>query len=164
MTRQNTLIDDILGENKNYILLLGSFEPTSGFPKGYDKILNVSEFSKLESLPLHKIFPEEYLDGEMYLRLAIRTSIWRKNTLDKLLLALAKDEVTNVMIIGDVDLDKLDSLISELDKKFGRTINYVAYDYKEFLTKKKKKDGFIMDVLKDKKIMLIGDKLEFRKA
>lgn len=74
------------------------------------------------------------------------------------------DSDIDVMIIGDVDLDKLDSLISELDKKFGRTINYVAYDYKEFLTKKKKKDGFIMDVLKDKKIMLIGDKLEFRKA
>ena len=74
------------------------------------------------------------------------------------------DSDIDLIIIGDVDLDTLDPLISNLEKKFGRTINYVTYDYKEFLTKKKKKDGFIIDVLKDKKIMLSGDELELKKA
>ena len=40
----------------------------------------------------------------------------------------------------------------------------MMYDYKEFLTKKKRKDGFIIDVLEDKKIMLSGDELELKKA
>jgi predicted nucleotidyltransferase len=73
------------------------------------------------------------------------------------------DSDIDLIIIGDVDLDRLDLLISNLEKKFGRTINYVTYDYKEFLTKKKK-DGFIIDVLEDKKIMLLGDDLELKKA
>lgn len=51
-----------------------------------------------------------------------------------------------------MDLDRFDSLISNLEKKFGRTINYVSYDHKEFISKKIGKDGFIIDVLKDKKI------------
>jgi len=101
LTRQNTLIDELIGENNQYLLLLGSFESISGFPKGYDKILNISEFNELDSLPLHKLFSEEYSDGEMYLRLAVKTLTWRKNSIDQLLLAIAKDEVTNVMIIGD---------------------------------------------------------------
>lgn len=74
------------------------------------------------------------------------------------------DSDVDLIIIGDVDLERLDLLMSNLEKKFGRTINYVTYDYKEFLTKKKMKDGFVIDVLKDKKIMLLGDELELKKA
>jgi len=74
------------------------------------------------------------------------------------------DSDVDLMIIGDVDLGKLDSLISIIEKKLGRTVNYVTYDYKEFLTKKKKKDGFIMDVLSDKKIMLVGNEHGIKEA
>ena len=74
------------------------------------------------------------------------------------------DSDVDLIIVGDIDLDRLDLQISNLEKKFGRTINYVTYDYKEFLNKKKKRDGFIMDVLRDKKIMIIGSEHEFKKA
>ncbi len=74
------------------------------------------------------------------------------------------DSDVDLMIIGDVELDKLDTLIGNLERRLGRTINYVTYDYKEFMDKKRQKDGFIMDVLKDKKLMLIGDELELKKA
>jgi len=74
------------------------------------------------------------------------------------------DSDIDLMVIGNVNLDRFDSLISRLEKKFGRTINYVAYDYKEFLDKRKRKDGFIRDVLRDKKIMLRGDENELQKA
>ncbi|MEW6002548.1 MAG: nucleotidyltransferase domain-containing protein [Nitrospirota bacterium] len=70
----------------------------------------------------------------------------------------------DMMIIGDVDLEKLDLLIHNLEQKIGRTINYLTYDHNEFLTKKKEKDGFIIDVLKDKKIMLVGDERVLKKA
>lgn len=70
----------------------------------------------------------------------------------------------DLIVIGDVDLEALDSLTGKLEKKFGRTINYIAYNYKEFINKKKRKDGFIIDVLKDKKIMLTGDEIDLKKA
>lgn len=74
------------------------------------------------------------------------------------------DSDVDLMIIGDVDLDRLDSLISSIEKKLGRTVNYVTYDYKEFLGKERGKDGFIMDVLNGKKIMIVGDERELKKA
>lgn len=74
------------------------------------------------------------------------------------------DSDLDLIIIGDVDFDKLDSLISKFEKMSGRTINHIIYDHKEFLSKKKAKDGFITDVLKDKKIMLAGDERELKKA
>lgn len=74
------------------------------------------------------------------------------------------DSDVDLMIIGDINLDRIDMLISDLERKINRTINYVTYDHDEFLTKKKAKDGFIMDVLKDKKIMLVGDENRLKKT
>jgi predicted nucleotidyltransferase len=72
------------------------------------------------------------------------------------------DSDVDLIIIGDVDFDKLDFLISKYEKMSGRTINHITYDHKEFLSKKKAQDGFITDVLKDKKIMLVGDEHELK--
>lgn len=74
------------------------------------------------------------------------------------------DSDVDLMIVGAIDLDEVDLAISNLEKELGRTINYVAYDWKEFSSKRKKKDGFIMDVLEDKKVMLVGDEGELKKA
>ena len=74
------------------------------------------------------------------------------------------DSDVDLMIIGDINLDKLDLLINDLEKEINRSINYVTYDHDEFLTKKKAKDGFIIDVLKDKKIMLVGDEDSLKKT
>ncbi|MDH4027288.1 MAG: nucleotidyltransferase domain-containing protein [Nitrospirota bacterium] len=74
------------------------------------------------------------------------------------------DSDVDLIIIGDVDFDRLDSLISRMEKMSGRAINHITYDLREFLTKKKAKDGFITDVLKDRKIMLVGDEHELEKA
>lgn len=74
------------------------------------------------------------------------------------------DSDVDLILIGDVDLDRFDSYVSSIEKKLGRTVNYVTYDYREFQSKKNKKDGFIMDVLSDKKIMLIGDERGIKEA
>lgn len=74
------------------------------------------------------------------------------------------DSDIDLMVVGEVDLDKLDSAISGLERRFGRTINYVAYNEKEFKEKRKRRDGFITDVLRDKKIMLVGGERELKKA
>lgn len=66
------------------------------------------------------------------------------------------DSDVDLLIIGDVDLDRLESHLSRLDKRLGREINYVLYSPEEFESKRKAKDGFLMDVLAGDKIMLIG--------
>ena len=66
------------------------------------------------------------------------------------------DSDVDLLIIGDVDMDRLDSNLGKLEKTLGREINYVLYSREEFKSKKKAKDGFLMDVLSGKKIMVIG--------
>ncbi|KAF0221273.1 MAG: DNA polymerase beta domain-containing [Geobacteraceae bacterium] len=63
-----------------------------------------------------------------------------------------------VMIIGDIDLPRLDILMEELEKNLGRTIHYVVYEPQEFAAKKQAKNGFIMEVLQGQTIMLAGDR------
>jgi uncharacterized protein len=62
----------------------------------------------------------------------------------------------DLLLIGNVDMDRLDMLLGDLEKKLGREINYVLYHPREFESKKKARDGFIMDVLASDKIMLTG--------
>jgi len=66
------------------------------------------------------------------------------------------DSDVDLLIIGDVDMDRLDSNLGKLEKMLGREINYILYHMKEFKSKRKAKDGFLMDVLRDKKIMVVG--------
>jgi predicted nucleotidyltransferase/predicted transcriptional regulator with HTH domain len=66
------------------------------------------------------------------------------------------DSDVDLLIIGDVDMDRLDSNLGKLEKTLGREINYVLYSLEEFKSKKKAKDGFLMDVLSGKKMMLVG--------
>jgi len=62
----------------------------------------------------------------------------------------------DLLIIGEVDMDRLDSLLRSLEKKLGREMNYILYDREEFRSKRKAEDGFLMDVLAGEKVMLIG--------
>lgn len=63
----------------------------------------------------------------------------------------------DIFIIGEVDEDKLIIKIREIEKTLSREINYVLFTAKEFKRKKKSKDPFVLNVLKEPKIMLIGD-------
>ncbi len=62
----------------------------------------------------------------------------------------------DVMIIGDIDMDKFDDLVMALDNKLGRTINYLVYSPEEFSAKRRKRDSFLKNVLAGPRIMLIG--------
>jgi predicted nucleotidyltransferase len=66
------------------------------------------------------------------------------------------DSDVDLLIIGNVDMDRLDASLGKLEKILGREINYVLYSREEFKAKKKSKDGFLTDVLSGKKIMLAG--------
>jgi len=66
----------------------------------------------------------------------------------------------DLMVIGSLNEDSLYEQISELEKKLEREINPSIYSTKEYRIKKKDKNGFIMDLLKNPKIMLIGKENE----
>jgi predicted nucleotidyltransferase len=63
----------------------------------------------------------------------------------------------DLLIIGKVDLNSLDAALRDLEAKLGREINYVLYDVKEFRAKKRRRDGFLMDVLGADKLLLVGN-------
>lgn len=63
----------------------------------------------------------------------------------------------DLFITGDIDEDKLVSEIGRIEKELKREINYSLYSKDDFQKKKKKKDPFIMDVIKNPKIFLIGN-------
>ena len=62
----------------------------------------------------------------------------------------------DLMIIGDPDTSSLYETIAKLEKKLEREINPTIYSMKEYKAKKKDESGFIIDLLKNPKIMLIG--------
>lgn len=63
----------------------------------------------------------------------------------------------DLLIIGKVDEDKLIEEIGKLERKLQREINYSIYEKEDFNKKKKEGNSFILDILKEKKIFLIGD-------
>ena len=62
----------------------------------------------------------------------------------------------DLMVIGNPDTTYLNEKIAELEKRLKREINPTIYSLKEYKTKKKAKTGFVMELLKNPKIMLVG--------
>jgi predicted nucleotidyltransferase len=62
----------------------------------------------------------------------------------------------DLMIIGEPNTFLLNEKLAKLEKKFKREINPTVYSLKEYKIKKKEKSGFIMELLKNPKIMLVG--------
>jgi len=68
-----------------------------------------------------------------------------------------EDSDIDLLIIGKVDEDKLIEEIGRLERKLQREINYAIYGKEDFKKKKEGGNPFILDILKEKKIFLIGD-------
>jgi predicted nucleotidyltransferase len=64
----------------------------------------------------------------------------------------------DLMIIGNPDTSLLNEKIAELEKRLKREINPTIYSFEEYQGKKKVKSGFMMELLRDPKIMVIGKK------
>lgn len=66
----------------------------------------------------------------------------------------------DIIVIGTVDEDALIMTVRETEKRLKREINYVLLTPEEFRSRKRKKDPFITNVLKEERIMLVGDEHE----
>lgn len=64
----------------------------------------------------------------------------------------------DLFIIGKIEEDKLLQEITGLEKKINREINYSLYSESDWRKKKKEKNSFVIDVIENSKIFLIGGK------
>jgi len=64
----------------------------------------------------------------------------------------------DLLLMGDINEDSLIREINNAEKMLKREINYTVYTAGEFKKKKKAKDSFILDLLENPKIFLMGDK------
>lgn len=66
----------------------------------------------------------------------------------------------DLMIVGHPDVSLLNEKIAELERKLRREINPTVYSLQEYRAKKRASSGFIAEVLRAPKIMLIGNEDE----
>jgi predicted nucleotidyltransferase/predicted transcriptional regulator with HTH domain len=68
----------------------------------------------------------------------------------------AKSDI-DLMVIGEISLESLLRLVRGSEKTLGREINPSLYGAKEYKRRMKKKDPFIVQVMNEPRIMLIGE-------
>ena len=66
------------------------------------------------------------------------------------------DEI-DLLVVGTVVLPELALLVREEEKKINSEINYTVMTEDEFAFRKKKRDPFILSILSESRVMLIGD-------
>lgn len=77
-------------------------------------------------------------------------------------LPIKEDEIY-LLLIGTVVVPEIAGIVAEVEKEFGREINYSVMNDEEFAFRKKNNDPFIWRFLKQPKIMLIGSEDELLK-
>ena len=74
----------------------------------------------------------------------------------------AKSDI-DLMIIGDPDMDGLTEAVSAAESELLREVNYTVFDPEEWKERVKHKKAFVMDVLNNKKIFILGGEDELRR-
>lgn len=69
----------------------------------------------------------------------------------------------DLVVIGSPDENKIIREIEKLEEYLKREINYKLYSFKEFLESVRRKDPFLLGILGEQTIMLIGGRDELRK-
>lgn len=73
------------------------------------------------------------------------------------------DSDIDLFIIGKINKDLLIEKINRLEKKISRDINYRIFSEKDFKKVVNEKNSFILNILKNKKIFLIGNEKDIKK-
>jgi predicted nucleotidyltransferase len=67
-----------------------------------------------------------------------------------------EDSNVNLMVIGQANITELNDMVMGLEEKLKRDIDYLVFDEQEYRKRKELKDPFIRELLKGKKIFLVG--------
>jgi predicted nucleotidyltransferase len=71
-----------------------------------------------------------------------------------------KEGAVDLLIVGEILMPELTKLIRQEETKLGREINYTVMTKQEFDFRKKRRDPFLLGILTDSRVMLIGDELD----
>lgn len=71
-----------------------------------------------------------------------------------------KEGTVDLLIVGDILIPELGKIIRNEETKVGKEINYTVMNKEEFEFRKKRRDPFLLGILTDSRIMLIGDELD----
>lgn len=69
----------------------------------------------------------------------------------------------DLMVVGKISSRRFSSIIADAKRELGREINYVIFAENEFRQKVRRKDHFVLSVIEDKKIFIVGDNGELKK-
>jgi len=72
----------------------------------------------------------------------------------------SQDEV-EILVIGTVVLPELQAIMKEEEKRLGREVNYAVFTPEEFEFRKTRRDPFILEILYNTRVMVIGSEDEF---
>lgn len=61
-----------------------------------------------------------------------------------------------LLLIGPLDLTKVNQTITTLERRLSRAINYLVFDESDFRKRKVEDDPFISEVLRSRKVILVG--------
>ena len=68
-----------------------------------------------------------------------------------------KEDHVDVLVVGEIVLPELATLIREEESKRNHEINYTVMSKEEFDFRKKRRDPFILSILAESRVMIIGD-------
>ena len=70
----------------------------------------------------------------------------------------------DLMVIGDVEVERLVGSLREPERSLQRKVNYVVFDLPEIQKRFKDKNDFVREVFEEEKVMLIGEEDELRRV
>ena len=70
----------------------------------------------------------------------------------------------DLVVIGGTDEDGLIAELDRMERRLGREVNFKLFTVRQFRRNVGHKDAFLLEILRDKKIMVIGDEDELRKV
>ena len=73
----------------------------------------------------------------------------------------ATPEEVDLLLVGKIDTPSLTAIVQEAEAERGHEINYTVMDRDEFEYRRSRKDPFLMKVLMQPRIVLIGDESQF---
>lgn len=68
-----------------------------------------------------------------------------------------KEDEVEILVVGEINLQELASIIRTYESKLGRDINYTVMSQEELDYRKKRRDPFLLGILTQSRIMIIGD-------
>lgn len=67
-----------------------------------------------------------------------------------------EDSNINLMVIGQANITELNDMVMALEEKLKRDIDYLVFDDLEYRKRKESRDPFIREIVRGKKIFLVG--------